>query len=167
MMKYFRVMLVLLPTLIISQSLLAQKSLESLLVERDTLYKKQKFLETKNTSFWGTKSKKDLRKMIENLEDILRKDNEIITAIKRESFASHSNIVYETRDTREENSKLASEVNRYKNLNKQKLKELKAAMEDLENAKSRKTNYEIIILVLVITLIGLLYYNRRLYRKLN
>jgi hypothetical protein len=105
--------------------------------------------------------------MVENLEEILRKDNEIITAIKRENFASRTNIIYKSRDTREENSKLASEIVKYKNLNRQKIKELKAATDNLDLARSQKTNYEVIILVLFASLVGLIVYHRRTVARLK
>jgi len=153
--------------ILLSIPLAAQKSLGDLLDERDSLYSKQEYLASRNSTFWGTKSKKDLRKMIENLEDILIKDNEIIAAIKRENFASRTNIIYKNRDTRSEVVKLESEVMKYKRLHKQKIEELRDTLEAVEAAKSQKFTYELIILVLFITSIGLLYYNRRLYSRLK
>jgi len=143
------------------------QSLESLLDERDSLYKKQAHLESRNSTFWGTKSKKDLRKMVENLEEILIKDNAIIAAIKRENYTSRTNIIYKNRDTRSENSKLESDVVKFKRLNNQKIKQLKEALDELEKAKSQKFNYELIILVLFLTTIGLIFYCRRLYSRLK
>jgi CRISPR/Cas system-associated endoribonuclease Cas2 len=147
--------------------LFGQKSLEKLLDERDTLYGKQEVLASRNSTFWGTQSKRDLRKMVENLEEILRKDNEIIAAIKRDNFASRTNIIYKNRDTRNKKTELQGEVNRYKRLHNQKSKELKAALEELNLAQSRKFNYELVILVFFLTITVLLFFIRRLYSKLK
>ena len=163
-----RIGIILISTIVLfSNSVLAQKQLEVLLDERDSLYEKQAFLESKNSNFWGTKSKKDLRRMVENLEYILRKDNQIIAAIKRENFASRTNIIYKNRDTRTENAQLEAEISKYRNLNRKKIEELKLAMEDMEAYRSTKFNYEVIILVMFFTIIGLVIYTRRLSARLK
>lgn len=59
-----------------------QKDLSVLLQERDVLFEKYSFYESQKSTFWGSQSKQDLRKIIETLKGIIRKDSEIVRAIR-------------------------------------------------------------------------------------
>ncbi|MDN4166954.1 hypothetical protein QWY31_15695 [Cytophagales bacterium LB-30] len=68
---------------LLSQSAFAQEdSLRTLLRERDSLVVKYYDLQKQNSSFWGTKSKADLRAIIETLKGIIQKDNQVVQVIK-------------------------------------------------------------------------------------
>ena len=68
--------------LLTSAAIAQDDSLRILLHERDSLVVKYYDLQKQNSTFWGTKSKADLRQIIETLKGIIKKDNQIVQVIK-------------------------------------------------------------------------------------
>src|SRR5436190_1450134 len=63
--------------------MLAQQKLDTLLVERKELYKNYEELQEIKSGFLGMQSKDDLKNIIETLDAIISKDNEIVREIYR------------------------------------------------------------------------------------
>lgn len=57
-----------------------------LMSEREQLVLEYQYLNQQNNSFWGNKSKKDLMNIIDTLKELIRKDSELIAAVKEASI---------------------------------------------------------------------------------
>lgn len=63
----------------------AEDKLARLMSEREQLVLEYQFYNQQNSNFWGKKSKSDLLNIIDTLKEIIRKDTELISAVKEAS----------------------------------------------------------------------------------
>lgn len=77
-----KILLTLLTLLISANHLLAQEEINKLTLERETLYRKYKESESLSTGLFGNRSKDDLQATIDALNEIIKKDNEILNELK-------------------------------------------------------------------------------------
>lgn len=61
------------------------EKLTSLMSEREQLILEYQYYSQQNSNFWGKQSKKDLLNIIDTLKEIIRKDSELIAAVKEAS----------------------------------------------------------------------------------
>ncbi len=67
------------------QAVEAEDKLTRLMSDREQLVMEYQYLNQQNNSFWGNKSKKDLLQIIDTLKEIIKKDTELIAAVKEAS----------------------------------------------------------------------------------
>ncbi|WP_235925734.1 hypothetical protein [Pontibacter burrus] len=63
-----------------------EDKISRLMSEREQLVLEYQFLNQQNSNFWGNKSKKDLLSIIDTLKEIIKKDSELIGAVKEASI---------------------------------------------------------------------------------
>ena len=144
--KYFYFLLL----LFVCVNAKAQQPLEELLEERDVLYEKYEVYQSQNSSFWGTKSKKDLRKIIETLKEIIRKDTEVVQAVRGEFAKNESQLSGINRETSNRISELENELEKYKRLANRSKRELTELEADMDAVSDNHFKYQFVILLLVI-----------------
>lgn len=140
------------------QASFGQTNLDSLLKERSILYKDYEFYEKQKSSFWGTKSKKDLKNIIETLKGIIIKDNEIIKEINVASLQKNAQVVSKTQASLDWAVELENENNKLEILLKKSkfdYNELKGELELLESSEKLKNT---MLFVLTIIVAGLFIY---------
>ncbi|MDQ1088067.1 hypothetical protein [Siphonobacter sp. SORGH_AS_1065] len=104
--------------------------LNVLVGQRGTLYKKWAQDQKERNAFFGGQSKKDLRNIIETLENILAKDNEILAELNRMKQG-------EVAELRRRNSDVAQKANSYLGESGALMEENKLLRRDLENYRKR------------------------------
>lgn len=72
--------------------LYAQKEIDKLTAERSTLYRKYRETESLTSGLFGNRSKTDLQTTIDALNEIVKKDNEILEELK--SIQENSNLEF-------------------------------------------------------------------------
>lgn len=150
--------------LLSNTSAVAQNTLPDLLDERDELYKKYSYYENQKSSFWGTQSKKDLRKVILILKKIIQKDNEIVLAVKRSGVDERTSIVVESKESNIRVSELETDLQSALNDAVAKQKKLNELSEDYEKINSQKFQAHTIIAIETMLLIA---FGVFAYRKLR
>ena len=118
--------------------------------QRDSLIAQNKYLKERNSSFFGTKSKRDLNNIIETLEEIIKKDTELVMAVRSQNISKEyrlqdKNYIFENRITELENKKAA--LQRKLAQSNLDTEEIKNELEKLK--ETRKTNQGIILLLLL------------------
>jgi len=152
--------------------------LSQLLKEREKIHQEYVFLNAQNSNFWGRKSKKDLLNIIESLKAIIRKDSEIIREVNTESLKRQARITVEKEkiqnqfidDKQVVNDnfyELKSQLNSLQNLQKVKQKELRLASDKVAALENRKKNYDRMLVLSVLIILGLLFYIFSLQRRLS
>lgn len=141
-----------------------QSALPELLDERDVLYEKYSFYENQKNSFWGTQSKKDLRKVITILKRIIQKDNEIVLAVKRSGVDERTSIVVESKESNIRVSELENDLQGALNDAITKQKEVNRLSENYEKVSKQKFQAHSIIAIETLLLIALGFFA---YRKLR
>lgn len=152
--------------------------LGSLLQQRSKLNQEYVYLNAQNSNFWGKKSKKDLLKIIDSLKEIIRKDSEIIREIDLESLKKQALVTAEKEKLQEQvigdkrvvNDtfyELKAQLNSLQNLQKVKQKELRLAQEQAAALEAKKTNYDQMLVLCILIILGLLFYIFTLQRRLS
>lgn len=145
----------------------AQTNLEKLLKERAVLYKDYEFYEKQKSSFWGTKSKKDLKNIIVILRRIIVKDSEIIKEINVQSLQKNAKVLSKTHVSQDWAYELENENNKLKILLKQTTfdyNELRSEMENMESAEKGKNT---LLFILIVCVAGLILYVLKLRQFLK
>jgi hypothetical protein len=155
--------------------------LPRLIQEREALVRQYEEANAQRNSLFGNKpSKKDLEEVVVALKGIIRKDSELIQAVKQSSLRRTANIVAEKTQaerqasvaqgdqssTRERFYDLQNQIQNLQLRDKQREKKLAAAQEQLANADSTRASREFIAVVLALLSAGLLLYAYRLRQKL-
>ncbi|MCC5919790.1 MAG: hypothetical protein LAT68_00220 [Cyclobacteriaceae bacterium] len=133
---------------------LNEKTLEELLDARDVLYEEYKIYESTNSSFWGTKSKRDLRNIIDTLKEIIRKDTEIIKAVRVASIERQSQVNRMKGHAESRVNELESENKSLKRrlaLQQKSIREIEEQLEELQKARSQN---HILWLIIIISVAG-------------
>lgn len=152
--------------------------LNQLLQERAILHQEYVFLNAQNSNFWGKKSKKDLLSIIDTLKEIIRKDSEIIKEVNTESLKKQAlvtvekeriqnQVINEKRVVSDNIYDLKSQLNSLQNLQKVKQKELRIAAEKVEALQNRRKQYDQMLALCVLVILGLLFYIINLQRRLS
>ncbi|MER2998371.1 hypothetical protein [Pontibacter populi] len=140
-----------------------------LMSEREQLVLEYQYLNQQNNSFWGNKSKKDLLSIVDTLKELIRKDSELIAAVKEASIKKIAKSTVENQrsgkqivvDQRQINNRIQGLQNQVDGLQNQ-LKRREAIVKDLEiqlqEAQEKRYGKDKVITVLaVISVILLLY----------
>ncbi len=74
-----------------------EDKLTRLMNEREQLVMEYQYYNQQNSNFWGKKSKKDLINIIETLKGVIKKDSELINAVKEASVKKIAETTVETK----------------------------------------------------------------------
>ena len=155
-----------------------EDKLARLMSDREQLVLEYQYLSQKNSNFWGKKSKKDLLNIIDTLKEIIRKDSELIAAVKEASIKKIAATTVESQrtgkqtvvDQRQINDRIEGLQNQITGLQNQ-LKKREAVVKDLEvqvkEADEKRYGKDKVITGLAILSVILLIYAITLQMKLN
>ena len=107
-------------------SLSAQEAINKLTVERANLYRKYKETENLTSGLFGNRSKGDLQKTIDALNEIIKKDNEILEELthiqensKIEFTNKYNDLIMQNNDLSQKNRELIQMTERHKGYTKE------------------------------------------------
>ncbi|MFA0962914.1 hypothetical protein AB9P05_14010 [Roseivirga sp. BDSF3-8] len=136
----------------------AAEKLDALMDERDALLEQYQEYEQTNSSFWGTKSKSDLRNIISTLKGIIRKDTEIVRAVRASQVNKESSYITQNHFTSKRINELEAEVGKYQSLANRRYKEIA----DLEKAANKDSSfrfkYHLTILISIFLAAGMAFF---------
>ncbi|WP_461490728.1 hypothetical protein [Pontibacter sp. HJ8] len=81
------------------QQQVKEDKLARLMSEREQLILEYQYYSQQNSSFWGKQSKKDLINIVNTLKEIIRKDSELISAVKEVSIRKIAESTVESQRT--------------------------------------------------------------------
>ncbi len=106
--------------------LLAQEEINKLTAERESLYRKYKETESLSTGIFGNRSKDDLRTTIDALNDIIKKDNQILEELKSiqadskiEFTNKYNDLIQQNNDLSQKNRELLELSEKHKGYSKE------------------------------------------------
>ncbi len=112
--------------LIFSNFLYAQEEINKLTVERANLYRKYKETESLTSGLFGNRSKGDLQTTIDALNEIIKKDNEILEELthiqadlKVEFTNKYNDLIMQNNDLSQKNRELIEMTERHKGYSKE------------------------------------------------
>ncbi|MEJ8756578.1 hypothetical protein WG947_06205 [Pontibacter sp. H259] len=155
-----------------------EDKLARLMSDREQLVLEYQYLSQQNSNFWGKKSKKDLLNIIDTLKEIIRKDSELIAAVKEASIKKIAATTVESQrtgkqtvvDQRQINDRIEGLQNQITGLQNQ-LKKREAVVKDLEvqvkEADEKRYGKDKVITGMAILSVILLIYAITLQMKLN
>jgi Orf78 (ac78) len=88
-------------------TLFAQEEINKLTTERENLYRKYKESESLSTGLFGNRSKDDLQTTIDALNEIIKKDNEILDELKHIQADSQVEFTNKYNDLIQQNNELS------------------------------------------------------------
>lgn len=153
-----------------------QTKLDSLLNQRKELYKNYLVLKENKSSFWRTQSKDDLRKIITNLKEIIKKDDEIFREVnylkekkiietKQASQQTENDLSLKDRNLSNQVIELSNEIESLNSLlkksQKNNLKLNKEIQENIQENLLLEKILGILLVILLILLLLLIFYNRK------
>ncbi|WP_250419060.1 MULTISPECIES: hypothetical protein [Pontibacter] len=155
-----------------------EDKLARLMSEREQLVLEYQYLNQQNNSFWGNKSKKDLLKIVDTLKEIIRKDSELIAAVKEASIKKIAATTVETQrtgkqtvvDQRQINDRiegLQSQISTLQSQIKKRERTIKDLEVQLNEANEKRYGKDKVITVLAIVSAILLLYAIMLQVRLN
>ena len=112
--------------IILSNFLYAQEEINKLTVERANLYRKYKETESLTSGLFGNRSKGDLQTSIDALNEIIKKDNEILDELthiqansKVEFTNKYNDLIMQNNELSQKNSELKEMSERHKGYSKE------------------------------------------------
>jgi hypothetical protein len=141
---------------------LANDNLDQLLKERKILYKDFEYYQSQKSSFWGTQSKKDLRKAIDVLKKIILKDSEIIKQINISHTKRNVQAINRNQVSQEYASELEYENNKLKLLLNKVTFDYNLTKEANNDLQSSNEVINTVLFCLIIVLLILVFYIFRL-----
>jgi uncharacterized protein YeeX (DUF496 family) len=106
--------------------LFAQEEINKLTLERETLYRKYKETESLSTGLFGNRSKDDLQASIDALNEIVKKDNEILDELKNlqanakvEFTNKYNDLILQNNELSQKNRELIELSERHKGYSKE------------------------------------------------
>jgi uncharacterized protein YeeX (DUF496 family) len=106
--------------------LFAQEEINKLTLERETLYNKYKETENLSTGLFGNRSKDDLQASIDALNEIIKKDNEILDELKNlqananvEFTNKYNDLILQNNELSQKNRELIELSERHKGYSKE------------------------------------------------
>ena len=166
-MKSIVVLLALFIIPIVSFSSQANDKLDQLLKERKTLYKNFEFYQKQKSSFWGTQSKKDLRKAVDVLKKIIVKDSEIINQINIKHSQRNVQVISKNQVSQDYASELEYENNKLKLLLNKMTFDFNQLSSETDQMYSSTRINNTVIFVLILILSGLIFYTLKLKKALK
>ena len=137
--------------------LFAQEEINKLTIERENLYRKYKEAEGLSSGLFGNRSKDDLQTTIDALNEIIKKDNEILDELKhiqRDSKVEFTNkyndLIQQNNDLSQKNRELLELSERHKGYSKENHQMLQATEDKQVLFISLLTIFVIISIVYVI-----------------
>ncbi|MDZ7900252.1 MAG: hypothetical protein U5N85_19790 [Arcicella sp.] len=107
-------------------SISAQEEINKLTIERENLYRKYKESESLSTGLFGNRSKDDLKTTIDVLNEIIKKDNEILDELKHiqtdskiEFTNKYNDLIQQNNDLSQKNRELIELSERHKGYSKE------------------------------------------------
>jgi uncharacterized protein YeeX (DUF496 family) len=107
-------------------TLFAQEEINKLTLERETLYRKYKETESLSTGLFGNRSKDDLQASIDALNEIIKKDNEILDELKNlqanantEFTNKYNDLILQNNELSQKNRELIELSERHKGYSKE------------------------------------------------
>jgi uncharacterized protein YeeX (DUF496 family) len=114
-------------------TLFAQEEINKLTVERENLYRKYKESESLSTGLFGNRSKDDLQTTIDALNEIIKKDNEILDELKHiqadsqvEFTNKYNDLIQQNNELSQKNRELLEMSERHKGYSKENHEMLQA-----------------------------------------
>ena len=134
--------------------LYAQKEIDKLTLERANLYRKYKETENLTSGLFGNRSKSDLQTTIDALNEIIKKDNEILEELthiqadsKIEFTNKYNDLIMQNNDLSQKNSELIKMSERHKGYTK----ENHQIVEQTEERQTLLTSLLIVLSLLSVT----------------
>ena len=134
--------------------LYAQKEIDKLTVERANLYRKYKETENLTSGLFGNRSKSDLQTTVDALNEIIKKDNEILEELthiqadsKIEFTNKYNDLIMQNNDLSQKNSELIKMSERHKGYTK----ENHQIVEQTEERQTLLTSLLIVLSLLSVT----------------
>jgi Orf78 (ac78) len=150
-------LLIFLLTFLSINSLFAQEEINKLTAERETLYRKYKEAESLSTGLFGNRSKDDMQTTIEALNEIIKKDNEILEELKHiqadsqiEFTNKYNDLIQQNNDLSQKNRELLELSERHKGYSKENHEMLQATEDKQILFMSLLTIFIIIAIVYVV-----------------
>lgn len=152
-----------------------------LIQERELLVRQYEAANSRRNSLFGNQpSKKDLQEVVESLKGIIRKDTEIVQAVKNDALRRTANIVAEKQQaqqqitvaqtdqssTRQRFYDLENQIQNLEMRDKQREKKLLDAQAAAKEAEDARTSREVIAVGLALFSLGLLLYIFSLRRRI-
>jgi hypothetical protein len=153
--------------LLIASPLWADDRLDQLLKERSVLYKDFEYYKNQKSSFWGTQSKKDLKKAVDVLKKIVIKDTEIIREINVKHIKKNVQIISKNHISEEFASELEYDNNRLKLLLDKTTFDYNQLIDESGQLKSENKITNTILFFLLVSIFGLIFYISKLKRRLR
>ncbi|MEA5458356.1 hypothetical protein VB796_04870 [Arcicella sp. LKC2W] len=128
--------LILLIFVVSANTLFAQEEINKLTLERETLYRQYKETESLSTGLFGNRSKDDLQTTIDALNEIIKKDNEILDELKHiqedskiEFTNKYNDLIHQNNELSDKNRELIELTERHKGYSKENHQILEATEE--------------------------------------
>lgn len=138
-------------------SLFAQEEINKLTAQRETLYRKYKEAESLSTGIFGNRSKDDMQTTIDALNEIIKKDNEILEELKHiqadsqiEFTNKYNDLIQQNNDLSQKNRELLELSERHKGYSKENHEMLQATEDKQILFMSLLTIFIIIAIVYVV-----------------
>lgn len=138
-------------------NLFAQEEINKLTVERERLYRKYKEAESLSTGIFGNRSKGDLQTTIDALNEIIKKDNQILEELKSiqadskiEFTNKYNDLIQQNNDLSQKNRELLQLSERHKGYSKENHEVLQATEDKQILLISLLTIFTIIAIIYVI-----------------
>lgn len=151
----------------VSVPLMANDKLDQLLKERKVLYADFEYYRSQKSSFWGTQSKKDLKKAVDVLKKIILKDTEIIKQINIEHTKKSVQVITKTQVTQDFSQELEYDNNRLKLLLDKTTFDYNKMLEETAELKSDNNLAYTFLFFLVVTVLALAFYIQKLRERLR
>ena len=142
--------------------LFAQEEINKLTAERESLYRKYKDSEGLSTGLFGNRSKDDLQATIDALNEIIKKDNEILDELKgiqQDSQAEFTNkyndLIQQNNDLSQKNRELIELSERHKGYSKENHEILQATEDKQVLLMSLLTIFALLSVIYVVKYFGL------------
>jgi Orf78 (ac78) len=150
-------LLIFLLTFLSINSLFAQEEINKLTVERENLYRKYKETESLSTGLFGNRSKDDMQTTIDALNEIIKKDNQILEELKSiqadskiEFTNKYNDLIQQNNDLSQKNRELLELSERHKGYSKENHEMLQATEDKQVLFMSLLTIFVILSVVYVI-----------------
>jgi chromosome segregation ATPase len=152
-----------------------------LIQERELLVRQYEAANARRNSLFGNQpSKKDLQEVVESLKGIIRKDTEIVQAVKNDALRRTASIVAEKQQaqqqisvaqtdqssTRQRFYDLENQIQNLEMRDKQREKKLLDAQAAAKEAEDARTSREMIAVALALLSVALLLYIARLRQRI-
>jgi hypothetical protein len=152
-----KTVIIFLLTFLSINALFAQEEINKLTAERAELYRKYKEAEGLSTGFLGNRSKDDMQTTIDALNEIIKKDNEILDELKHiqadsqvEFTNKYNDLIQQNNDLSQKNRELLEMTERHKGYSKENHEILQATEDKQVLFMSLLTIFVILAVVYIV-----------------